>query len=471
MIQSNFSTQKRERLTPDKLLIPDVLPHSEELERTLIGTLLVDKKAFPVINEFLQADHFYLPAHIIIYQHLVTLNRVGAPIHSVSLSHELKKNDQIEYIGGNAYLSHLVNEVAITDKYEYFAKAIQELSIKRELIIQFQKDIRELYDSSTDIFKFTSKHEKSFLQLTSGMISGEPFKTAEEVVHQEVIPDLQRRAQLGDSLSGAKTGFVPLDRLTQGWQDTDFILIAARPSMGKTAFFLSAVDEEIQSGIPVGIVSLEMSNRSLIYRLFSINAHIDSSTFRRGQLTDTEWKKITGSPVVSKILFMDDKSQYLHHVISSIRRMVRRGAKVIYIDYLQLIRIEGFVGNFEQEVSEISRAIKMLAKELVVPIIALSQLSRAVETRGGDKRPQLSDLRNSGSLEQDADLIMFLYRPEYYKISIDEEGFSTKGMAEVIVKKHRNGGLADIKLKFIDRFTKFLDLAESEYTKWPEDQS
>ncbi|MFI5205115.1 MAG: replicative DNA helicase, partial [Flavobacteriales bacterium] len=356
------------------------------------------------------------------------------------------------------YITQLTNRVASSANIEYHARIIQQKYIQRELISISSETIKDAYEETSDVFDLLDKTESGLYRITQGNIRKDYRKMYELI--SEAIDEIEKSKQNTDGISGVPTGFIGLDRLTGGWQKSDMIVLAARPGMGKTAFVLSmARNAAVEFNRPVAVFSLEMSAIQLVNRLISSETGLTGDKLRRGNLAAHEFeqlhtriKKLSEAP-----LFIDDTPALsIFELRAKCRRLKQQhNVEMIIIDYLQLMQAgnEG-KGNREQEISAISRSIKTIAKELEVPIIALSQLSRQVETRGGDKRPMLSDLRESGAIEQDADIVAFIYRPEYYGLT-DMEGVSTVGMAEIIVAKHRNGRLDTVPLRFVSELSKF----------------
>jgi len=370
----------------------------------------------------------------------------------------------------------LTNRVASAANIEYHARIISQKHIQRELIKVSTNIIRDAYEDTTDVFQLLDDAEQGLFKITENHLNRgyESMGT----LASRALKNLEELSQREEGLTGVPTGFTDLDRLTSGWQPSDLIILAARPGMGKTSFVLAlARNAAMDFNKGVAIFSLEMANVQLVQRLISMEAEISGSKLRSGQLEDYEWQQMNS--VIEKMsevpIFIDDTPGInVFELRAKCRRLkMQHDISMVIIDYLQLMTGggENKGGNREQEISAISRALKGLAKELNVPVIALSQLSRAVETRGGSKRPQLSDLRESGAIEQDADIVSFIYRPEYYQILEDEEGNSLKGIGEVIIAKHRNGALDTVKLRFTDKFAKFSNLDDPDFTDLPDVQS
>ncbi|HEX2617336.1 MAG TPA: replicative DNA helicase, partial [Flavobacteriales bacterium] len=411
----------------------------------------------------LRPESFYVDAHRRIFDAIQGLFRGDQPIDILTVTQELKKRAELDVVGGPFYISQLTNKVASSANVVYHARIISQKHIMRELIRISADTMRDAFDESSDVFDLLDKTEQEMYAITSGNLKRN-YEPMSELI-QGAIAQIETAKNKSDGVSGVPTGFVQLDKLTAGWQRSDMIIVAARPAMGKTAFVLSmARNIAVEHKKAVAVFSLEMSSTQLVTRLIASEAGISSEKLRKGDLSDPEFAilhqhiaRLTNAPI-----FIDDTPALnIFELRAKCRRLKsQHNVELIIIDYLQLMTAGGESkngGNREQEISQISRSIKSIAKELDVPIIALSQLSRAVETRGGDKRPMLSDLRESGAIEQDADLVCFLYRPEYYKIYEDENG-STLGIGEVIVAKHRNGAIDNVRLRFIPELAKFADL-------------
>jgi len=441
-------------------------PQAVDLEQAVLGALMLEKDALNTVVEILKPQSFYKDAHQEIYAAIVELFNKSEPIDILTVTNQLRKDAKLEFVGGAYYISELTSKVSSAANIEYHARIITEKSIKRELIAIASQIHKEAYEDTTDVFDLLDKTEQSLFEVSEVNIR-KNYEDMSSLMHQ-AIKELETKKHLTDGLTGIPTGFTALDRLTSGWQKSDLVIFAARPGMGKTAFVVSAMrNAAVDFKKPVAIFSLEMSSVQLVNRLISAEAELDSEKIKKGKLEEYEWEQLihkTAKLSEAPIFIDDTPALSILELRAKARKLVaQHDVSLIIIDYLQLMSGEsaksgGNAGNREQEIASISRALKNIAKELNIPIIALSQLSRAVEVRGGDKRPQLSDLRESGSIEQDADMVLFLYRPEYYNITTDEEGNSLQGVGEVIIAKHRNGSLDTVKLKFIGKFTKFTDL-------------
>ncbi|MFT4803031.1 MAG: replicative DNA helicase [Psychroserpens sp.] len=439
-------------------------PQALDLEEVVLGAMMIDKKGVDEVIDILSTEAFYKDAHKHIFEAIFKLFENSEPIDLLTVSSQLKKDAKLDLAGGDFYLISLTQRVSSSAHIEFHARIILQKYIQRSLIKISNEIIEEAYDETKDVFDLLDTAEAKLYEVTQGNVK-KSTESAQSLVIQakKKIEEISNK----EGMSGIPTGFTKLDRLTSGWQPSDLIIIAARPGMGKTAFTLTmARNVAVDSNIPVAFFSLEMSSVQLITRLISSETNLSSEKLRTGKLEKHEWEQLNVKvkTLEKAPLFIDDTpSLSIFDLRAKARRLASQyGIKMIMIDYLQLMTAGGSQkgGNREQEISTISRNLKALAKELAIPVIALSQLSRAVETRGGSKRPLLSDLRESGAIEQDADIVSFIYRPEYYKIDEwdDDERSPTEGQGEFIVAKHRNGGLESIRLKFIGHLGKFDNL-------------
>ncbi len=459
---SRKSTSVRKKKT-DFMAIGKKPPYDDELEQIVLGALMLEKNALTEVVELLKPDTFYRDKHQAIFTAIRSLFSKSEPIDLMTVTGELKATGELEATGGPLYIAQLTQKVNSAANIVYHSRLLLQYSIKRELISISNTILRDAFEETTDVFELLDTMEQSLFEVSEMNIK----KNYDDMQSLMVttLAELDEMRKHKDGLTGVPSGFTQLDRVTSGWQRSDLVIVAARPAMGKTAFVLSLMrNAAVDHNKGVAIFSLEMASSQLVKRLISAEAEIESEKLKTGKLSDFEWQqlvsktaKITQSPI-----FIDDTPAIsILELRAKCRRLkAQHDIQMIIIDYLQLMtgdtKGKGG-GNREQEIASISRALKQIAKELNVPVIALSQLSRAVETRGGDKRPQLSDLRESGSIEQDADMVIFLYRPEYYGITEDENGNPVTGLGEVIIAKHRNGSLEDVPLKFIGKFTKFTD--------------
>ncbi|QCX38785.1 replicative DNA helicase [Aureibaculum algae] len=443
-------------------------PQAVDLEEAVLGAMMIDKKGVDDVIDILHAEAFYKQSHQIIFDAIFKLFNESEPIDLLTVSSQLKKDGQLESAGGDFYLIGLTQKVASSAHIEFHARIIIQKYIQRRLISISSEIIDEAYDETSDVFDLLDSAETKLFEVTQGNLK-KSSEAAEGLVSQALkkIEEISNK----EGMSGVPSGFSKLDALTSGWQPSDLVILAARPGMGKTAFVMSmAKNVAIDFDTPVAIFSLEMSSVQLITRMISSETGISSGKLRKGDLQPHEWEQLNVKVKnLSKApIFIDDTpSLSIFDLRAKARRLAsQHGVKIIIIDYLQLMtagNINKGGGNREQEISTISRNLKALAKELSIPVIALSQLSRAVETRGGSKRPLLSDLRESGAIEQDADIVSFIFRPEYYGLTEwdDDDHSPCEGQAEFIVAKHRNGGLENIRLKFTGHLALFSDLEES----------
>lgn len=441
-----------------------VQPQALPLEEAVLGALMLDREALPMIMDILRPESFYLEAHQHIYRAVIKLFERSHPVDMLTVTEELRKSGDIDKIGGGYYLVELTHRVASAANIEYHARIIAQKHIQRELIRVSTRTIKDAYEDTTDVFNLLDEAEKGLFGITQNNLS----RTYESMgsLSSKVLKQLEELAGKTDGLTGVPTGFTDLDRITSGWQPSDLVIVAARPGMGKTSLLLAmALNAAKDFNKPVALFSLEMANTQLVQRLISMEAEIPGSKMRSGKLEDYERQQLvsTVERLSSVPIFIDDTPGInIFELRAKCRRLkMQHDIQLVIIDYLQLMSgnsENNRNANREQEIAGISRALKSMAKELSVPVIALSQLSRAVEVRGGSKRPQLSDLRESGSIEQDADIVAFIYRPEYYQILEDENGQSLKGIAELIIAKHRHGALDTVRLKFVDQFAKFNNL-------------
>ncbi len=463
----NISPLKVDKTTIINLEKGKLPPQAVDLEEAVLGAMMIDKKGVDEVIDILQPEAFYKDAHKYIFEAIFQLFTDSQPIDLLTVSAQLKKNAKLDLAGGDFYLIQLTQKISSSAHIEFHSRIILQKYIQRSLIKISNEIIEDSYDETTDVFDLLDKAESRLYEVTQGNI-----KRSSETAQSLVIQAKKRIEEIAnkEGLSGIATGFDKLDKVTSGWQPSDLIIIAARPGMGKTAFVLSmARNIAIDFNHPVAVFSLEMSSVQLITRLISSETGLSSEKLRTGKLEKHEWEQLSVKvrDLEKAPLYIDDTpSLSIFDLRAKARRLSsQHGIKLIVIDYLQLMTAGGGGkggGNREQEISTISRNLKALAKELDIPVIALSQLSRAVETRGSSKRPLLSDLRESGAIAQDADIVSFIYRPEYYKIEEwdDDEQSPTQGQAEFIIAKHRNGSLENIRLKFIGSLGKFDNLED-----------
>ncbi len=439
-----------------------IQPQALPLEEVVLGALLIDKDALALIMDIIRPSSFYKRAHQIIYDSMMQLFEQSQPIDLLTVNEALTKSSHIEEIGGVTYLIDLSNKVGSAANIEFHARIIAQKHIQRELIRVSTTIINDSFEDSKDVFELLDDAESNLFEITQQNLNRSVERLGTLAVQAQ--KQVESVSESEEGLIGVPTGFAELDKITSGWQKSDLIIIAARPGMGKTAFTLAlARNASFDYERPVAIFSLEMSSLQLTNRLISMESEISGTNLRNAQLEEYQWQQLhtTVEKMAQVPLFIDDTPAInIFELRAKCRRLkMQHDIQLIIIDYLQLMSgaPDQKRGNREQEISTISRSLKGMAKELEVPVIALSQLSRAVETRGGIKRPQLSDLRESGAIEQDADMVMFIYRPEYYG---EEEPTQPKGLAEIIIAKHRNGALGTVNLRFVPKLAKFEDMDE-----------
>lgn len=434
------------------------IPSDIEVEGVVLGALLIEKEAFAKVESLITADSFYDLNNRKIYDAINKLYNDQQPIDVITVKNELDKGSSCPNGGWAFKVISLANTVSSSAHIVKHASYLNDLKARRDVISIATKMLNQGYDKSVDIAE-TIEQGESFIQQINSTNVVTDYKHIKDIL-PDVYDEITASASNTDGMSGIPSGFHDLDKKTSGWQNTDLIIVAGRPAMGKTAFTLSmARNIAQQSNVAVGVFSLEMGEVQLVKRLLSTESSVDSNKIRSGQMHSEEWTLLDKGiqSLYNTPIYLDDKAELsITEFKAKARKMVRdHGVKVIMIDYLQLMTAN--MRSREQEVGYISRSLKAIAKELKIPIIALSQLNREAETRDGleGKRPQLSDLRESGSIEQDADIVCFLYRPEYYKILQDDMGKSTKGMVEIIIAKHRNGETGTVKLRFRGEYTRF----------------
>ncbi len=463
--------RKREGEIAD-YLFGKVQPQALPLEEAVLGALMLDKDALVTVMDIITEGSFYDERNGLIYKAIIRLFEKSHPVDLLTVTEELKRNGDLDTVGGPSYLVDLTNRVASSANIEYHARIIAQKHIQRQLIKVATNIIHDAYEDTTDVFDLLDDAEQGLFDITQTNLTRQ-HQTMGQLTSQlmKLMDELKNKK---DGLTGVPTGFTQLDRLTSGWQPSDLVIIAARPGMGKTSFVLAlARNAAVEFQKPVAVFSLEMSGVQLVQRIISMEAEIKSTNMRNGKLEEHEWvllnhtiEKLSEAPI-----FIDDTPGInIFELRAKCRRLKKQhDIQMVIIDYLQLMSgtSDNKNSNREQEISNISRSLKGLAKELNVPVIALSQLSRAVEVRGGDKRPQLSDLRESGAIEQDADMVNFIYRPEYYDITESPDGQSLKNVAEIIIAKNRHGPTDTVKLKWIGDYAKFTDLEDSDFDAFP----
>ncbi len=435
-------------------------PQAVDLEEAVLGAMMLEQQAVNKVIDILKPDMFYKEAHQYIFEAIFKLFEESEPVDILTVNQRLTKNGKLEIVGGAYYIMQLTNRVASGANAEFHARIIQQKYIQRELIRISSDIIKDAFEETTDVLDLLDKAEKNLFTVAENNLRKSAMNMSDVV--KEALHNIEEAAKQEGNISGIATGFHHLDNLTSGWQPADLVILAARPGMGKTAFVLSlARNIAVDYKKSVALFSLEMSSVQLVTRLISSEAEIPGDKLKKGNLDDSEWDHLNKSISAlndAKIFIDDTPALSIFELRAKSRRLKsKENIELIIIDYLQLMTAGNDKGgNREQEISTISRGLKALAKELELPIITLSQLNRSVETRGGDKKPQLSDLRESGAIEQDADMVCFLYRPGYYNINEGADGEAyPEGYTELIVAKHRNGALDEVKLTFLGQFAKF----------------
>ena len=459
MAQDNNKSQRKS--APIDPNYGHLQPQATEIERVVLGALMIDKDAFSIISELVRPETFYEPRNQKIYEAIQALNLSEKPVDFMTVIEELKRQGDLDSVGGAPYIVELTSRVASSAHIEYHAHILAQKFLARQLI-SFSSRIQEkAFDETIDPDVLMQDAEGQLFEISQKNMKTD--YTQIDPVIKRVTEQLQIAATNSGGMTGVPTGYTELDKYTSGWQKSDLVIIAGRPAMGKTSFALSlAKNIAVDYRIPIAYFSLEMSNDQLVQRLISNTCSVPGQKLLNGQLSQDEWErfdknigKLHGAPI-----YVDDTAGLsVFELRTKARRLHReKGVQIIMIDYLQLMNANGMrFGSRQEEVSTISRSLKGLAKELNIPILALSQLNRGVENREGNegKRPQLSDLRESGAIEQDADMVLFVHRPEYYRIYQDEKGNDMHGVAQVLIAKHRKGGTGDVNLKFRGEFTRF----------------
>jgi len=436
-------------------------PQHIEAEQSILGGILIENEAINRVTEILDPDDFYRDAHRKIFNALINLSERDEPADLITLTNELRKIDQLDSIGGASYLTSLIDSVPTAANIQYYARIVKEKAILRKLIQTSTEIVTQSYEDRGDVEVFLDEAERSIFEISEKRVRPS-FYPIREIV-KESFATIEKLFKKKEAVTGVASGFKELDRMTAGFQPSDLIIIAGRPSMGKTAFCLDVAEyAAIGNKIPVAIFSLEMSKEQLVIRMLCSQANVEGTRLRTGYLNESDWPKLTiaaGSLSESPIYIDDTAALSVLEMRAKARRLkADHGLGMVIVDYLQLMKGRARVESRQQEISEISRSLKALAKELTIPVIAVSQLSRKTEERTGN-RPQLSDLRESGAIEQDADLILFIYRDEVYNRDPDNPN---RGKAEVIIGKQRNGPIGKIDLAFLDKFTTFKDLYKGE---------
>jgi replicative DNA helicase len=462
MAEVTRKTKKQESAIPDLSQFGKIPPQAMDIEEAVLGSMMLNQNALNTIIDQLTPAMFYKESHSRIFSAIQRLFSSSSPIDILTVTNELKKTGDLDVVGGPFYIASLTNRVSSAANIEFHTRILAEKFIQRELIRVSNNILTDAYKDSTDAIDLLDKAAQEMFDIAESNFKKKVQDMPSLV--REAVKNIENAKDHEDQLSGIPSGFVDLDRITSGWQRSDLIIIAARPGMGKTAFVLSmARNMAVSYHKPIALFSLEMSSVQLITRLISSESRIPNDKLKSGKLDGHEWQQLLDriTPITEAKMMIDDTPGLsVFELRAKARRFKQQyDIQCIVIDYLQLMTAGGDAkGNREQEISTISRSLKNLAKELNIPIIALSQLNRGVETRTGSKKPQLADLRESGAIEQDADMVMFIYRPEYYHLDTFEDQSPTQGMAEIIIAKHRNGALADVRLRFISQFAQFDNL-------------
>lgn len=442
----NIKFKRDRRTDTSDMLYGMIPPQARNLEESVLGACLIEKDAITNICDFLKPESFYVDANATIYRTMLSLYSKSQPIDMLTVTEELRNNGKLEEVGGAFYLSELTNRIASSANIEFHARVVVEKWMLREVISVSSVSTKDAYEDTVDVFDLVDNMQKNINNIIEFTV-----KKDFEHIGTKIFSDVEvlENARLSDNhVTGVPTGILPIDKFFHGLKPSDLIILAARPSMGKTGMAISITHGAASLGEPVGFCSLEMPGVQVRQRLLSIESGVGLEEIRNAKYSDNDKIKIfeAASRIKKLPIYVDDQpSMSLMELKAKARRLWQRyGIKMLFVDYLQLMRGENKQQNREQEISEISRGLKGLAKELNIPVVALSQLNRSVESRGGEKRPNLSDLRESGAIEQDADVVMFLYRPEYYGLLDDNSGHSNIGKAVVIVAKNRNGATGDI---------------------------
>lgn len=469
---SNAVKKQTRRLSQEEAFMMNgkIPPQAIEIEESVLGALLLDQNAITNAIDILRQEYFYLEAHQHIYRAISILFRDGNPVDLLSVADQLKKDGRFDEIGGVTKLVSLTNRITSAAHIEYHVRILSEKYIQRELIRVSTETLKDSYDDTVDVLNLLDRTETKFLEINDSNFKSD-FHSM-DVLLSNTLKEIEANQNSQDETMGVVTGFNDLDARTGGFQKGTLLILAARPAMGKTALALTmARNMAVDFNKPVAIFSLEMTASELMSRLIAAESGIDAKKFKlKGELQDWEKEQLrnkTNALAHAPMYIDDNPGLTIFELRAKCRRLKQKyDIQMVFIDYLQLMSGGETMktgGNREQEISYISRQLKALSKEIGVPIMALSQLSRAVETRGGSKRPQLSDLRESGAIEQDADMVMFVYRPSYYGIDV-ENGMSTEGLAKLIIAKHRSGEPGDVNLRFVERFVRFENMYDAVQT-------
>jgi len=468
MANSRNAPRKTVQVLPDFGKVP---PQALDMEEAVLGAIMLEKEAVITILDILKPESFYKEAHQKIFKAIYDLNTREFPVDLYTVTEELRATNLLESVGGPVYLTQLTSKVVSAANADYHARIVAQKYIQRELIRVSSVIQTRSFDDTEDITELLDFSENEIFQIAEGNIKREIAPI--NAVIKDAIREIEAAGKREDALVGTPSGFTKLDRLTSGWQKSELVIIAARPSMGKTAFALSmARNMAVDHGKYVAIFSCEMSSIQLVNRLIVAETDIAGDKIKNGRLNEEEWKQLDSriKKLVQAPIFIDDTPAIsISELRGKCRRlMAQHKLDIVIVDYLQLMSGPENAGSREQEVSNISRSLKSIAKELNVPILALSQLNRSVEMRGGTKRPLLSDLRESGAIELDADMVVFIHRQEKFGIPAFEDGSSTKGIAEIILAKNRNGPVDDVRLRFREEKAQFVDIDDFDLETSPE---
>lgn len=469
-VKKDLGNVRKNKPDLSSIIYGKVPPQAPELEEAVLGAIMLEKDKLAEVLEIIQSDDcFYVDANQKIYAGIRRLFDKGMPVDLLTVTEELRKSNELEIVGGAYYLTRLTMNVVSSAHVEAHSRIIMEKFVQRELIRMSGQIIGEAYEDSTDVFDLLDKAESNLYEITDKHLR-KNFKSLKEVL-VKTVQEIEEAKNKKDDITGVPTLFAPLDKLTSGWQKTDLIILAARPAVGKTAFTLNlAMNAALNPGkpYPVAFFSLEMGAGQLVKRMLAAVTEVNMEALTKGRMQEHEFIQLTQrmNRLANAPIFLDDQAALnIFELRAKARRLKQKhDIQLIIIDYLQLMSAGiNNGGNREQEISKISRDLKALAKELEIPIIALSQLNRSVESRKESKVPQLSDLRESGAIEQDADMVIFLYRPEYYGINNDEMGNPIEGETHLHIAKHRNGSTDTVKVRFIKEFQKFVDLPDDSF--------
>lgn len=469
-VKKEFGNTRSRKADLSTMIYGKVPPQAPELEEAVLGAIMLEKDKLAEVLEIIQsAECFYVDANQKIYAAIRKLFDKGMPVDLLTVTEELRRSNELEIVGGAYYLTKLTMSVVSSAHVEAHARIVMEKFIQRELIRISSQVISDAYEDSNDVFDLLDKAESNLYEITDKHLR-KNFLSMKDVLVR-TVHEIEEAKNKKDDMTGVPTGFTDLDKLTSGWQKTDLIILAARPAVGKTAFSLNlamnaALNEE--RPYPVAVFSLEMGAGQLVKRMLSAVTEVNMEAITKGRMQEHEFVQMTQrmNKLANAPIFLDDQAALnIFELRAKARRLKQKhDIQLIIIDYLQLMQASiDKGGNREQEISKISRDLKALAKELEVPIIALSQLNRSVESRKESKVPQLSDLRESGAIEQDADMVMFLYRPEYYGIDNNEMGEAIEGETHVNVAKHRNGSTDTVKIRFLKHYQKFTDMPNDDF--------